>query len=226
MNENAQASAPAAQRLDPTAVVQHIADRSAQLGLSEPELARQAGMAPAYLRHLLVAGVDFDPGAFLRIAAALHLTYRELLEGPSDPPAGQSRPAPRPVLIRLTAPECWEKLGARGVGRIALPVQPGPAVFPVNYTVDAETIVYRTAPQGAAAPEPGTAVSFQADRIDDHLSNGWSVLITGTAEHLDDPETIQRLTEEHASEPWAGGGRPLWIRVRPDRITGRQVGTM
>ncbi|KJK59913.1 pyridoxamine 5'-phosphate oxidase family protein [Saccharothrix sp. ST-888] len=225
MNENAQPAA-AAQRPDPGAIARRIADRSAQLGLTEEMLAKNAAMAPGYLRHLIEVGPGFDPGGFVRIAAALHLTRRELLEGRSDAPSGQTGPAPRPVLVHLTEPECWEKLGTHGIGRIALPVRPGPTVFPVNYTIDARTIVYRTNPQGGADPEADTEMSFQADHIDDHLSRGWSVLIVGTAQHIDDPETIQHLAQLPGTEPWPGGGRHLWIRIQPEQITGRRIDTL
>ena len=121
--------------------------------MTEQELALMAGMAPRYLEQVLDAGPGFDPGGFVRIAAALGLTYQELLEGRSDPPPGQTGPGARPVLVRLTSTECWDCLGRHGVGRIALPVEPSPAVFPVNYTVEARTIIYRTAPGG---PRPRT----------------------------------------------------------------------
>jgi nitroimidazol reductase NimA-like FMN-containing flavoprotein (pyridoxamine 5'-phosphate oxidase superfamily) len=196
-----------------------------RLGLSEYALATQAGMAPRYLRHLLEAGPDFDPGGFLRIAAVLGMGFEELLaEGGGAP--GQGPPGLRPALARLTVSECWDLLGVRGVGRIALPSRPGPAVFPVNYAVDGRSVLYRTAPGGAAAPEPGTEVSFQADRVDERMSRGWSVLVTGTAERVGETSVVRRLATEYAVEPWAGGDRPLWIRVRPGDITGRRIGTM
>lgn len=183
-------------------------------------------MSPRYLQQLLEAGPDFDPGGLAQIATSLGVTYQELLEGRADPPPGQTGPAPRPVLVHLTTAECWDKLGTRGVGRVALPAQPGPAVLPVNYAVDAGTIVYRTEPRGAAAPETGAAVSFEVDRVDDRTSQAWSVLVTGFAERVEDPATMRHLTERHAAEPWAGGNRPLWIRIRPDTVTGRRVTTM
>ncbi|WP_329139208.1 pyridoxamine 5'-phosphate oxidase family protein [Streptomyces sp. NBC_01476] len=216
----------APQRSDPATVIRRVRERRKQLGMSENALATEAGMAPPYLRRLLESDTDFDPGGLVRVAAALGLTYEELLRGRSDPPPGQTGAAPRPVLIRLAESECWDRLGAHGVGRVAIPVRPGPAVLPVNYAVDAGTIVYRTAAQGAAAPDTGTAVSFQVDRIDDRLSQGWSVLVTGTAERISDPDTAGRLAAEHDVEPWAGGDRPLWMRIRPDGITGRRIGTM
>jgi nitroimidazol reductase NimA-like FMN-containing flavoprotein (pyridoxamine 5'-phosphate oxidase superfamily) len=208
------------------AVAQRIADRRVQLGLTEEDLARQAGMARPYLRHLLEVGVEFDPGAFLRIAAALHLTYPELLAGRRDAPPGQAGPAPRPALVRLSEAECWDRLGTRGVGRVAIPVQPGPAVFPVNYQVDDGTLVYRTAEQSAAAPEPGSGVSFQVDHVNDRLSSGWSVLVTGRAERVEEEADVQRLERADIARPWAGGVRSAWIRIRPEQITGRQVGGM
>ncbi|GJF33320.1 DNA-binding protein [Kitasatospora sp. NE20-6] len=220
MDENAGTPRPA----DPAGIARRIAERSEALGIGEADLAARAGMAPRYLHHLVEAGPGFDPGGFLRLAAALGTTYRELVEGGADHPPGQSG-GTHPVLVQLSARECWDRIGGHGVGHLALPAGPGPAVFPVNYVVDAGTIAYRTRPDGAAAAEPGSSVSFQVDRIDDRLSRGWSVLISGTAEHVEDPEAVRRLAGHPGAEPWAGGVRPLWVRIRPTRISGRSVGT-
>lgn len=212
------------QRTERDPIVRRIAERRAQLGLSESALSTRAAMSPRYLQHLLDAGPDFDPGGLVRVAAALDLTYQELTEGRSDPPPGRSEAAARPVLTHLSTQECWDRLGTHGIGRVAVPVQPGPAVLPVNYLVDGGTVVYRTQAGGPAAPAPGEGVSFQVDQIDDHLSRGWSVLLTGTAEHVEDPAQTAVLVSR-AQEPWAGGDRPLWIRVRPKRVTGRRIDT-
>ncbi|MGW4380594.1 pyridoxamine 5'-phosphate oxidase family protein [Kitasatospora sp. NPDC004531] len=202
------------------AIARRIAERCEQLGLGPDALARTAGMSRPYLECLTAAGPAFDQNGFLRIAAALGLTYRELLAGRPDAPPGQGPPAPRPVLVRLTEEQCWEHLGGRGVGRIALPGEHGPAVFPVNYAVDRRTVVYRTFDHSAADVPPGTEVSFEVDRIDDHRSNGWSVLIAGTAERIDDPATLERLGPSVQS--WAGP-RDRWIRVRPAAVSGRRI---
>ncbi|MEU7380952.1 MULTISPECIES: pyridoxamine 5'-phosphate oxidase family protein [unclassified Streptomyces] len=212
-------------RADPD-LIRRIEVRLAQLGLTEEELAGQAGMSPRYFRHLIGSGADFDPGGFLRIAVALGMTYRELLEGRRDAPAGQGGAAQHPVLVRLTTDECWARLGTHGIGRIALPARrphPGPGVFPVNYVVDGMTVVYRTDPRGAAVPEPGSEVSFQVDHVEESRSVGWSVLLAGTAEHVTEPEAVQRLAGQHVGEPWAGGARNLWIRVVPAEISGRRI---
>ncbi|MER5865062.1 pyridoxamine 5'-phosphate oxidase family protein [Kitasatospora sp. NPDC002040] len=211
---------------DQGVLARRVADRQHHLDLTDEALARRAGMTPAYLRLLMTAGAGFDPAGLLRLGAAMDLTYRELTEGPDDPPPGQGPPVVHPVLIHLTAQECWDRLGSGGVGRIALAAEPGPTVLPVNYTVRSGSVLYRTAPHGAAAPRPGTVVSFQVDRIDDSTSTGWSVLLTGPARPVEDPAEIQDLESQPGAEPWAGGNRPQWVRIRPDTLTGRRIGTV
>jgi nitroimidazol reductase NimA-like FMN-containing flavoprotein (pyridoxamine 5'-phosphate oxidase superfamily) len=212
-------------RADRNPIVRRVAERRAELGLSESGLSTRAAMSPRYLQHLLDAGPDFDPGGMVRVAAALDMTYQELLEGRSAPPPGQGDAGARPVLAQLSAAECWDKIGSHGVGRIAVPVQQkGPDVLPVNYLVDEGTVVYRTSPGGPAEPAAGEGVSFQVDQIDDHLSHGWSVLLTGTAEPVEGGAEADRLAER-APEPWAGGDRPVWVRVRPKSVTGRRIDT-
>ncbi|MFI1093602.1 helix-turn-helix domain-containing protein [Streptomyces sp. NPDC020917] len=208
-------------RIDPAVVARHVENRRNGLGLSGEALASHAGMSPRYLQHLLEAGPDFDPGGFLRIATALDLTYRQLVEEPDDAPSEHGEPL---VLRRLSVAECWNRIGTHGVGRIALPVQPGPSVFPVHYAVDDRTVVYRTTPDGPAAPVQGAVVSFQADHTDDHLQQGWSVLVTGPAEWIGDPAESRVLSEQHAGQPWVGGDRNQWVRIRPESVSGRRVG--
>ncbi|MDH6577819.1 pyridoxamine 5'-phosphate oxidase family protein [Kitasatospora sp. MAP5-34] len=210
----------------PGGIGRRIALRSQALGLTGEQVAKRAGMSPRYLQHLTEVGTDFDPGALLRVAAVLQVTYRELLEGRTDAPPGQAPAAPHPVLMKLTTPECWDRLGEHGIGRVALSGDAGPAVLPVNYLVDSGTIVYRTAPGHVTAAAVGHEVAFEVDHVDDQLSQGWSVLIVGTAEHLTDPDTVQRLAEVDEAKPWAGGARNLWIRVVPARVTGRRIGTL
>ncbi|MFF2659988.1 pyridoxamine 5'-phosphate oxidase family protein [Kitasatospora sp. NPDC058032] len=217
----------AVRRADPTDVARRIVERRDELCIDDLTLAHQAAMSPAYLRYLLAAGPAFDPAGFVRIAAALRMTWAELLEGRSDAPPGQSQPVPgtpRPLLLHLSEPECWFLVGTHGVGRVGLPGSPAPTVYPVNYAVDGRTIVYHTTPHGSAAAEDGSPLSFQVDHIDDRLSEGWSVLMLGSAHHVDDPEEEQRLSRLPGATPWAGGDRPLWVRITPDEVTGRRLG--
>ncbi|MEE1783168.1 pyridoxamine 5'-phosphate oxidase family protein [Streptomyces sp. SP17BM10] len=208
---------------DPAAAARRITERREQLGIEEEELARRAAMAPNYLRHLLTAGPSFDPGGFVRIAAALGTTREALVEGRSDAPPGQGAPGPRPRLLDLTEAECWELVGTHGVGRVGLPVRPGPVVYPVNFVVDRHTVAYRTAGGSATDPADDAEASFQVDHLDEYLGRGWTVLVLGTAHHVTDEEELRHLAGLPGSAPWAGGDRPLWVRIRPDDVTGRRI---
>ncbi|MEU8923640.1 pyridoxamine 5'-phosphate oxidase family protein [Kitasatospora sp. NPDC048545] len=208
---------------DPAVVARRVAERREHLGLSEDDLARRAAMAPRYLRHLLEAGPDFDPAGFVRIAAALDDSRDDLLWGRADAPPGHGGPGPHPRLQNLTEAECWEQVGNHGVGRIGLPVEPGPVVLPVNYVVDRRSFAYRTGEHHATAPAEGAAVSFQVDHIDEYLGRGWSVLALGPAHYVDDPAELAHLAGLPGASPWAGDDRPCWVRIRPEEITGRRL---
>ncbi|MCC3767649.1 pyridoxamine 5'-phosphate oxidase family protein [Streptomyces sp. UNOC14_S4] len=197
--------------------------RREQLGLSREEAASRAGMSVAYLDQLGRIGYDFDPGALMRLAAVLQMPYDELVTGRRDAPPGQGTAAAHPVLMRLAERECWERLGTHGIGRLGLSTEAGPVVLPVNFLVDGCAVVYRTEHGGPAAVAAGTLVAFEADHIDEQLSSGWSVLVTGAAEHVTDPGTIRSLSERPGARPWAGGKRDLWVRVVPGEVSGRTI---
>ena len=206
----------------PEEVARRISLRARQLGLTREELASSAGMSLRYLRHLEELGDAFDPGAVLRLAAVLRMTHDELLEGRTDLPPGQPPPGPHPTLMTLTPDECWDLLSDHGIGRVALSSGAGPAILPVNYLVDAHSVVYRTSRTGAAAAAEGGEVAFEADRVDEGDSEGWSVLVVGTAERID-AGTAARLVSQPGAKPWAAGVRDLWIRIVPARVTGRLI---
>ncbi|RLU83110.1 XRE family transcriptional regulator [Streptomyces griseocarneus] len=197
--------------------------RREQLGLTREEAARRAGMSVAYLDQLERLGDSFDPGAHMRLAAVLEMPYDELMTGRRDTPPGRRAAAPHPVLMRLAERECWERLGTHGIGRLGLSTESGPVVLPMNFLVDGRSVVYRTEHDGPAAVAEGTLVAFEADHIDERLSSGWSVLVTGDAEHVTDPGTVRSLAERPGARPWAGGRRDLWVRVVPGEVSGRTI---
>ncbi len=180
-------------------------------------------MSVAYLRQLEKFSGDFDPAALMRLAAALEMPYEELVAGREDAPPGQRTAAARPMLMRLSKQECWERLGTHGIGRLGLSADSGPLVLPVNYLVDAHTLVYRTDPDGAAAVAAGERLALETDHLDERMSNGWSVLVTGTADRITDPDAVRALMERPGAQPWAGGARELWIRIVPSEVSGRRI---
>jgi uncharacterized protein len=120
--------------------------------------------------------------------------------------------------------ECLRLLAADEVGRLALVDGGAPAVFPVNYRLDGEAIVFRTAPGTKLAVGPRAPVAFEVDAFDRTMRTGWSVVATGRLEEVTqfDTATFQRM-KDLPVEPWAGGERPHWMRLVPSRITGRRI---
>jgi Pyridoxamine 5'-phosphate oxidase len=49
-------------------------------------------------------------------------------------------------LVELSRDECLELLGAMSVGRIAYTTDDGPRVFPVNYILEGDGVIFRTVP--------------------------------------------------------------------------------
>ncbi|MFF9219097.1 helix-turn-helix domain-containing protein [Streptomyces viridosporus] len=201
-----------------------LARRRTELGLTCGEVAARAGLAPSYLRHLEEhPGAAPGTGVLLRLAGVLGTTLNRLTGGDADLPPGPGRAARRAEFTELDAEECRALLGTQGVGRIAVSTDEGPVIVPVNYSVVDDAVVFRTAPDTTPARASGRRVAFETDRIDDALSQGWSVLVRGDARAVTDPDEVRRLGERAFSEPWAGGRRELWVRIESAEVTGRRI---
>ena len=66
-------------------------------------------------------------------------------------------------------------------------------------------------------------MSFQIDRVDESMGEGWSVLVTGSARRVDDPDEVARAWPACGLTPWAGGARHALVRIHPDETTGRVI---
>jgi hypothetical protein len=65
-------------------------------------------------------------------------------------------------------------------------------------------------------------VSFEVDQIDEAMSEGWSVLVTGRARLVDDPAELEQLADI-GIEPWPGGHREAVIRIETAEMSGRSI---
>jgi nitroimidazol reductase NimA-like FMN-containing flavoprotein (pyridoxamine 5'-phosphate oxidase superfamily) len=203
-----------------------IEGRRRELGLTVEELAFRAGMASGYIAHLEKHSTAApESGTLLRLAGALRTSPRELGGGNVDLPAGIGRAAGAPRLTELDEEDCRRLLSTHGVGRIAVSTDAAPVVVPVNYSVVDDTIVFRTQPGTVSLQGLGREVAFEVDRVDDALSQGWSVVVRGIAEEVTDPDAVRRLAEHAYSAPWAGGERDLWVRITTTALTGRRIDT-
>ncbi|MCQ4210659.1 helix-turn-helix domain-containing protein [Streptomyces longispororuber] len=213
-----------------TTPVQHsdfgrrVATRRQELGLTPEDLAERTGASAAYVRYVEGQAAQPGSGFALRLADALDTSLDELQGGTYTRPPGTADKARDPEFLELSEQQCRALLATHGVGRLAAQLPQGPVVLPVNYTVTPEGgVAFRTRPGSALTGASGQEVAFEVDRVDDALSEGWSVLIVGVARTVADPDTARSLDRLAHTEPWAGGDRTLWVSITPRRITGRRI---
>lgn len=129
-------------------------------------------------------------------------------------------------LVELTTEECLSLLRTRTVGRIGVVTPSGPVIFPVNYSLSDDTVVFRTLPYGVIANNAHEAdVAFEVDSLDETMQEGWSVLATGRSHRIEDPAEVRMIREELDPEPWVDGQRNLYFRIEWTDLSGRQLGT-
>jgi nitroimidazol reductase NimA-like FMN-containing flavoprotein (pyridoxamine 5'-phosphate oxidase superfamily) len=126
------------------------------------------------------------------------------------------------ALRTLSPTECFDLLEPGGIGRVAFASE-GITVLPVNFAMTGKTIVFRTAPDTLLALYANALVSFEADRLDDALREGWSVLVHGHAHQVTDERDVKYLEGAAHVEPWAAGARDVYVRITPTQISGRRV---
>lgn len=120
--------------------------------------------------------------------------------------------------------ECLRLLASDEIGRLAVVAGNTPMVLPVNYALDGESVVFRTDPGTKLEQGPRARASFEVDAFDRERRTGWSVVATGRLEEvtLYDAATFDRV-QRLAVDPWAGGDKSHWMRLVPDRVTGRRL---
>ena len=127
-------------------------------------------------------------------------------------------------LSELTTEDCWDRLRDTSVGRLVVNNGNQPDVFPVNYGVDTDRIVIRTA-EGAklAAAVASDGVAFEIDAFNEANRTGWSVVVHGIAQ---EPKALDSVMRDESLDlhPWAGrDGKSRFIEIVPTRITGRRL---
>ena len=128
-------------------------------------------------------------------------------------------------LVELTVEECLSLLRTKSVGRIGLVTPGGPMIFPVNYALSDETIVFRTLPYGVIANNAHLVdVAFEVDSLDEQMHEGWSVLAVGRSRRLEDADEVRMVRSDWDPEPWAEGQRNLYFRIEWSSLSGRQLG--
>ncbi len=123
----------------------------------------------------------------------------------------------------LNLAQCLALLRSRPLGRLAYVDAGQPAIVPVNFLVDGSTVVLRSFSGGKLdAAVVGAPVAFE---VDDHdgSGGGWSVLVRGRADLVDDADDARRFAGQLDSWAMDDPSEGTWIRIVADEITGRRV---
>ncbi len=139
-----------------------------------------------------------------------------------QPPA---RPQERArELVELDRAECLRLLGTATVGRVIFTDAALPAAQPVNYLLDDEEVVFRTAGGGKlAVATRHHVVAFEVDDLDTATRTGWSVVGVGEAYEVLAPDRLAELAGR-IPRPWAAGRTGHVISIPLQQLTGRRVG--
>ncbi|WP_101787519.1 pyridoxamine 5'-phosphate oxidase family protein [Nonomuraea indica] len=124
-------------------------------------------------------------------------------------------------LEELSTAEALRLLAGVPIGRIVFTRHALPAIRPVNYLVADGQIVIRSNPGTVLSTEvapSGSVVAFEADELDAERRLGWSVIVTGVARLVDDPEEAARYKAR--LRPWVAGEMDQVVRISPEIVTG------
>lgn len=95
-------------------------------------------------------------------------------------------------------------------------------IYPVNALVDHGTVVFRTTSgEKVDAMRADPRVAFEVDGYDPDTRIAWSVVLAGEAcevQSSDDAVVVAEL----GVTPWQVGSKPIYIRITPNSVTGRE----
>jgi hypothetical protein len=115
--------------------------------------------------------------------------------------------------------DCWELLETEIIGRVVATIDGQVEIFPVNYAVEGEGILFRTnagrKTEGALAGE----TVFEVDSVDRQAKSGWSVIVRGDARDITE---YDGPTRADAVMPWTGP-KDFLVRISARSISGRRV---
>ena len=116
--------------------------------------------------------------------------------------------------------QAWDLLSSVALGRLVTSFGGQLEIFPVNFAVQDGTVLFRTA-EGTKlfTTVMNEKVIFEAD--DHTASEGWSVIVRGTARMLNNSEDIHEA-EQAGLIPWVATEKLRYVRITPTEISARR----
>ncbi len=136
----------------------------------------------------------------------------------------RSLPTDHAGLEILPFGDCFRLLDSVPIGRVGFFVNGEVVILPVNYLVDGQDVMFRTG-MGSKLSSVGSRqlVGFEADSYDARTRSGWSVVVSGFTEVVEDDAEVDRL-DDLGLDTWGpDNGDRSWVRIRPTSVTGRRT---
>lgn len=123
----------------------------------------------------------------------------------------------------LSRDECLRLLGTAALGRVAVTNAALPTILPVGFHYDGTQILIRTG-RGTklGAATRNAVVAFEVDDVSPSTLTGWSVVVTGVARELTEPdERVTALLTPRSQ--WVRGDDHRVVAISTDIVSGRRV---
>jgi uncharacterized protein len=131
----------------------------------------------------------------------------------------------RESTAHLNSKESLALLATAPVGRIVFTRGALPAIHPVSFVLDGDDVIISAGEDLALiSAVADSIVAFEADEIDAANNDAWSVVVTGRAELVTDPQVVDRLQD--VKRGWTRSAKSAQLlRIRPEIVSGRRFGT-
>lgn len=129
--------------------------------------------------------------------------------------------------VELDRVEAMRLLASVSYGRVVFTRDALPAIRPVNHLVDSGQVILRTRVSATlsttlrSSPDSGVVVAYEADDLDPQRRTGWSVVVTGLATPITDPDRIAHY--EQLLQPWVNMAMDTVIAIDPEIVTGIRI---
>ena len=130
------------------------------------------------------------------------------------------------VVEVLERAECERLFASHDIGRIAFSLGGVPELFPVNYSSDGSTVVFRASAGTRLARSVMQRAAFETDEFNPDTKIAWSVVVQGVVVEITDSEEplAVRLRHKHVI-PLAPGAHERMMAIYSSSISGRRFRT-
>jgi nitroimidazol reductase NimA-like FMN-containing flavoprotein (pyridoxamine 5'-phosphate oxidase superfamily) len=122
-------------------------------------------------------------------------------------------------VTEMDVDECWAFLRSHEFGHLAFHLAEQVHITPINYAVDGETLLFRTA-EGSKllAVVMNPDIAFEVDAYDEEHAT--SVIIRGAARQLDEHE--EHRADNVPLRPWVPTLKYNVVEIAPTEVSGRR----